>query len=95
MERLRSSGLGEEQVLGRVDVEVQGPVAASTNAVSADGREPRVAGAGVAAERRVDRVRRVEQQRVRPAAVAVGGEDDAGRAGGIPGGDDARDIGRA
>ena len=47
----------------------------STKAIVGRGREPRVPGAGVAAERRVDGVRRVEEQGVRPAAVAVGRED--------------------
>ena len=78
MERLRGDGLGEEQVVGRVDVELQDARHLDERDVGG-GREPRVAGPAVAAERRVDRVRRVQQQRVRPAAVAVGGEDDARR----------------
>ena len=53
-----------------------------------------MARARVAAERRVDRVGRVQEQRVGPTAVPVGREDHARRSGVVSGGDDTRDIGR-
>ena len=83
--RSRSSGVS------RSSARIPG---SSTNADVGRRGEPRVAGPAVAAERRVDDVRRVQQQGVRPAAVAVGREDHARGAGGVARGEDAREVGR-
>ena len=62
-ERLRGDRLGEQQVLGRVDVEVRARRGPRANGDVGGRGEPGVAGARVAAERRVDR---------RPAGRAAG-----------------------
>ena len=89
MDALPAHRLGEEQVVGRVQVQLQDPGQLHEPDVRRLG-QPRVTGAAVAAERGVDDVRRVEQQGVGPAPVAVGDQDDAGGSSIVAGGEDRR-----
>ena len=70
-------GAQRGEVAGRVDVELERRQAADAHGRAGGVRERRVAGEGAGAEGRRDDGWRVEQQRVRPRAVAVGDDHDA------------------
>src|SRR6186997_1561258 len=74
LDRVVDDRLDEQQVVGRVEVEAERPVQLDVARAGVSGAGL-VGGPAVATERRLDRIGRGEDEAVRAAVMAVGGED--------------------